>query len=634
MAAKLYGAYYPYPCLCDVDGMLLRPVVPAAFPSGYRTLPAAAKTDVRRRLSRCGLAATLDHAMRLALSAQQDGLTYRSSSTSSSLQRVPYPGFASALAQVVSTAAHIVCRGMIPLLQLPPLATPAVFGASCSSAACGGAGKESDSGAAGGGRRSGHQLGMLYTLSKGAAVLARELDGLSPSDAAGASGGRSMQGLPGWPQEVRPRLLEWAARELLALDTITGCLEKKTLRRCREAHGSEEEGASGGKGDADEGPWGMDAVCVNEAHEALALAARAATNLAAPLAWHLAADLAAAAAAGGGSAVQLSSEQTTEVATVAELLRHVVTWWRPPLLLPPAQLLACQPHRLLAAACALVAVLPPPTDPLKLKTRLGVWLASTVVVMAAHKTISGRVRSWMAPRTAPTTTTTTAAAAAAPLVPVPAGSSTAAAASGEASVDACGGCLAAPLQHAVRHTASGVAAPYAAQVLALLKIAAGEVEAKAGVPCCEGGRDAAGEADGGFQQCAAAMAAEMARSHDDRRVHMGVLELLPLPDGSWPMDLLDREQQGTGGKPPPVGLPGALPPPLALPPRRQGALPRLRVCGNPRCGNFAERSEGELPLKQCGGCRAVRYCGAECQGAHWREVHKAECRALRAREGH
>ena len=39
--------------------------------------------------------------------------------------------------------------------------------------------------------------------------------------------------------------------------------------------------------------------------------------------------------------------------------------------------------------------------------------------------------------------------------------------------------------------------------------------------------------------------------------------------------------------------------------------------------------EGEwaLRLKQCGGCRAVRYCGADCQRAHWREGHRSECKA-------
>ncbi|KAG2497001.1 hypothetical protein HYH03_005006 [Edaphochlamys debaryana] len=51
----------------------------------------------------------------------------------------------------------------------------------------------------------------------------------------------------------------------------------------------------------------------------------------------------------------------------------------------------------------------------------------------------------------------------------------------------------------------------------------------------------------------------------------------------------------------------------------------LRVCGNPRCGVLAAGAEAELGLKQCGGCRAVRYCCSECQRQHWRGGHKAEC---------
>ncbi len=569
---------------------------------GYRTLPDAAQADVRRRLSRCGLAATLDHTLRLVHSAQQDGLTYSNSSTcSSSLRQVSQLGFASALALSISAVECVIESGIIPLLQPPSSATPAVSGAAISSSAER-AGDNSDRGGAGGGRCGGHQLGVLYTLSKGAAVLTRELDGISD-----AAGGSSTRGQP----EMRLRLLNWAALELEALVNTTECVQKEMLRRMAETHGLEE-----GQDSGEEAAWGWEAGCVDEVHEALALAARAACNLAAPLGWALAADLAAAAEGGAGSAVQLSREQMTGVMSLARLLRSMADWWRPPLLLPPAQLLAGQPHRLLAAACALVAVLPP-TDTYEAKSQLGVWLPTAVVAMAAHRTLSSQVRSWMAPRPA---------AAAAAAAPVPAGRCAAAVASGEANIDEHGGCLVLPLQSAVWHTTSP-AAPCAAQLLALLKIAAGEVAATPGVPCRAGGHDATEEADGGFQQCAAGMAAEVVGG-DGRSASTGVLEQLPLPHGSLLMELLDREQLGAGGKPPSLAPPCALPPLLALPPSPQGALPRLRVCGNPRCGNFTERSEGALPLKQCGGCRAVRYCGKACQEAHWREGHKAECKAL------
>ncbi|KAG2501086.1 hypothetical protein HYH03_000904 [Edaphochlamys debaryana] len=76
-----------------------------------------------------------------------------------------------------------------------------------------------------------------------------------------------------------------------------------------------------------------------------------------------------------------------------------------------------------------------------------------------------------------------------------------------------------------------------------------------------------------------------------------------------------------------AALRAPLPPPLAAPPEGR-AFPKLRVCGFPGCASFGSRSEGDLQLKQCGGCRAVRYCGSGCQRAHWREGHRGECGAL------
>lgn len=50
-----------------------------------------------------------------------------------------------------------------------------------------------------------------------------------------------------------------------------------------------------------------------------------------------------------------------------------------------------------------------------------------------------------------------------------------------------------------------------------------------------------------------------------------------------------------------------------------------RVCGNPGCANLGGACEADLGLSQCGGCRAVRYCGQRCQREHWRAGHRTLC---------
>ena len=32
--------------------------------------------------------------------------------------------------------------------------------------------------------------------------------------------------------------------------------------------------------------------------------------------------------------------------------------------------------------------------------------------------------------------------------------------------------------------------------------------------------------------------------------------------------------------------------------------------------------------QKCAGCNVARYCGAECQRAHWKAAHKHECKAM------
>ncbi len=539
--------------------------------AGLHSLSAAAKDDTRRRMFHCGLAASLDHTLRLLYTAQD--------STNIAV--------ASMLEPVTELAAMLLQLGFAPML--PPTAGRGSGDRYGGHAAAGGS--SSSSGCAHGAGEGSPQLGLLLTLSKRAAMLARALE--AGAATAGGGGGQDQGG--GLPREqVAMMATELFALLGAAVGSVEGCVrDGVAAARQRLA------GAAGGEGGGDEDnhpAWMMDAVCMDEAHEMVALAARAASNLAAPLAWQLAAELAAAATA---ARAPLRSPHLQEGATwaVSELLARAVGWWRQPLLLPPAQLLACQPHRLLAAACALAAALPDTMN--DLKRTLYLPASYLLVVMSSHRSHTGRVRSWLAPP--------------------PAAAASAGGRDEALELDACAGCLRVPVQRAVQHMQRVV--PQAAAVVGqLLKAAEGEAD-----PSGQGSPGVA------FQRCAARLADMFQAVPDD--IVAAVIEDRLLPD-SLGAALAPRVH---GASLPltlrPQAPSGVLPPPLALRPSRGGALPRLNMCGNPRCGNFGAEREGALPLKQCRGCGAVRYCGVDCQRAHWREGHKAECKLLATEAG-
>jgi hypothetical protein len=54
--------------------------------------------------------------------------------------------------------------------------------------------------------------------------------------------------------------------------------------------------------------------------------------------------------------------------------------------------------------------------------------------------------------------------------------------------------------------------------------------------------------------------------------------------------------------------------------------------GGPFAALFARATPGRPPLRRCSVCRAVAYCGAECQREDWKPRHKAECPLLRQQE--
>lgn len=78
-----------------------------------------------------------------------------------------------------------------------------------------------------------------------------------------------------------------------------------------------------------------------------------------------------------------------------------------------------------------------------------------------------------------------------------------------------------------------------------------------------------------------------------------------------------------------LGLGGG-PGPRQAPPQRQPAQPA--AAAPPGAANVCAACGATGSLKRCAGCRGVRYCGAACQRAHWRQ-HAAECRRLRAARG-
>ncbi len=545
-------------------------------------LSATARADVVRRLHRCGLAASLDHTLRLLFSAQEDS---RHSEVARDLR---------AATRAVFLALGL---GIVPLTA--PAAAPSCSGGGSAGDVPAGDGGSSSSGTEPSSVAGRDQLGLLLTLSKRAAMLARALEAVSVLGGAG---------------QRRQQLLDWAAGVVQTLAEAIRSMQGAVRQRLEQAQAQAAavQACSGWDGtatarQADAGPF------VDEAHEALALAARAASSLAAPLAWQLAADTgaAAAAAAAGGRAAEVLDLLLRGACGVCQLLSFMADSCAHTPLLPPAQLLACQPHRLLAGACALLAALPAGAQ---LKPQLGGMVANVVVFLAAQLALSSRVRCWLAqvPEA----------------VSASCGSSSSSGkcdvgGSGREQLGALAGCLAAPMQCAVRHSFRLAPGP-AARALALMKVAEGEA-----TPSDDGHGGVAHAAHGGFQQYATQLADLARRYQTDLRIPGGMLVVLP-DDGPQAMDLAGELGAGDSLLLPLSAPLGPLPPPLALPPSRAGALPRLRVCDNPRCSNFGLECEEALPLKQCGGCRAVRYCGADCQRAHWREGHKAECKALAA----
>ncbi len=400
----------------------------SALLTGFKTLSATAQDDVRRRLFHCGLAASLDHTLRLAYSAQDGSQT----------------DMADALKGATCETVRTLEAGLARLL-LPMAANAAgnvgTAGDVVAAADLGSDSSTSSAGAYGGCGGAGHQLGLLHTLCKRAAMLTVALEQLpsppvlvvsvtaaaasvaAPSaQATGAEDGAEReplrtlceqaaveahagagmdlcpvlgQGPAGAGEAVqgngqgRQQLLCSAAEVVAALIITSERLEQELLARGGVAAWQGKVQAGGeASGQA------TAAAGVQEAHQALAMADRVASNLAAPLSWHLAGEESTPVAE-GGPAQQLFKARRFATVSVDKLSYRMMPRRCDTLLLPPAHVLACQPHRLLAAACALEAARPPDRHEL---IRLGVCIANVVVSLASHMELSSRVRAWMAPQ--------------------------------------------------------------------------------------------------------------------------------------------------------------------------------------------------------------------------------------------
>ncbi len=409
---------------------LLTYVVLVPRAPGFKALPPVAQADVRRRLHRCGLAASLDRTLRLVYSAEDTG----QSGAASDLQRLEQP------------VAELLGLHVVPIFAPCATAKRSSNEAGSSKSATNGA-HGRDSPAAG--------LGLLLTLSKRAAKLGPEVENAagSAADACAQLHGNRKERM--WTPQQRRALMDSTTDTVVALAAAVQDVEGQVEGQVQQRAEAVRQGTAGGGGDA---MLQLDAMCTDELHETLALAARAVSTLAAPLAAGLAAEVAAAAVEAGGPGSPLSAVHLRAVGAVCGVLGCAARWWGCPQLLPPAQLLACQPHRLLAAACALAAVLEPALseDTAWVKKVLCERMARLVVAMASHGTLSGRVRGWLAPP------------------PPAAGPSGGEGGGGAAHTqqDVCAGCLAEPLYFAMRHGVSLVPL-YAPGIIALLCIAAG-----------------------------------------------------------------------------------------------------------------------------------------------------------------
>ncbi|KXZ43991.1 hypothetical protein GPECTOR_76g814 [Gonium pectorale] len=586
---------------------------------GFRSLGAASREELSGRLQRCGLGASLDRALRLAFTSLDRGVAAVAPTGSEVLTAAS----ARACTLIPYFVGRILRTGLLSVLS------PSAGDGTATAAAEGGQrGRQAVAGTA----------GMLVTAVKRARALTALLEGLAASAAATRS--------------PAPEVLESGAKVLYCV--LWGARALRLQMRERAAGPAAapasacSEPACGGGG---EGP----AAGLEPGRGLLALALRSACGLGTQLAFAVSFLMRQpVGAAGGGTGAHAASSPNSTLGTLevrfaagctAFCLDQLAATGRPDALggsLTAQQLLACQPHRLLAAAAAMLCAAPAsgPSHTLQLnaevrgmKRALAQGLTSALVTLPARPELSDRIQAWLE-------------------LPQPL---TAAFASGRAGRQATRwaarvgddrgapptdhSCLFALLQAAVTWAAALEAHSASSGILALLySVSRVAREARGRGSSGSSGESGASGGGGTLQQVAASMMEDIKCAHDLIREVDLDCELPPIveqPPGvkDFVEGLRALDHPAQEGLFLMTVLINSLPPPLAVPAMEETApLGRLRMCGNPRCVNFSGACEAELGLRQCAGCRVVRYCGAACQRADWQQ-HRAACADVKAATG-
>ncbi len=487
-------------------------------------------------------------------------------------------------------------------------------------------GRRSKPGAAGGGEAGEdgagdvreQVVGLAVTAAKRARQLVGELEAL-PLPGAEAQQGQG--------QERRWLVSVLGAGQVLdLLQTYMAAIASalSVEARARGSGGSSSSGGGGGGG----GGGFLPAV-----EEAAAFALRCGCALATQLMHHLTHYFAGQGGRGGGGgrgragagAGPLPRAEATRLVEAGAQMLNMVNLFAS---LPPAcvswrQLLATQPQQLTAVCCEVLTAAGPGAGaagrgggggdgvlkPIAYQ-RIACGVGCSIIMLATREELRPYVRAWLAPR-----------------VVAAEGASSGGAASYAAALAAGGeaGWADGVVDDEAMVLMAG-AKPVYAGLLHQVRQAARASTARGG----GGGRGGSRGRGDDMDDFSLAVLVSAGTLQDPQRFAMSSHVAQPGPTTQKVRQDLEQERARAGGG---GSGGGAGKPRAALPPALGGdtvAVPyrRVRVCGNPGCGNFAGAAEAGLELKQCGGCKAVRYCGADCQRAHWRGPHKQECKDL------